>query len=80
MSKIFRESALDLDDTHSFVLRISFNRPRGRGGKAIPHFQLEHVNQQSRIHFRSVEEVCVHLTSQVEAMLANLNDMEGRTS
>jgi hypothetical protein len=76
MSKSFRESGLNLDDTHSFILRINFNRTRGQGGKAYPHFQLEHVNEHSRSHFKSLEEVCEELTSRVETMLAKIDDID----
>lgn len=78
MSKTFRESGLSLDDTQSFVLRISFNRTHREGGKAYPHFQLEHVNEHSCSHFKSLEEVCMQLTTQVEAMLAKLDDTDRR--
>lgn len=78
MSKTFRESDLNLEDTQSFVLRISFNRTQREGGRAYPYFQLEHVNEHSCSHFKSLEEVCLQLTSQVEAMLARLDDTNRR--
>jgi len=77
MSKTFRESGLNLDDIHSFILRISINRAHGQGGKAYPRFQLEYVNEHMRRHFKSLEEVCEQLTSQVEVILTSFNDMDG---
>jgi hypothetical protein len=73
MLKSLRESSLSLDDTHSFILRINFNRSPGQGGKTYPYFQLEHVNEHSRSNFKSLVEVCESLTSQVERMLAKFD-------
>lgn len=77
MSKTFRESGLNLDDIHSFVLRININRAYGRGGKAYPRFQLEHVNENTCRRFKSLQEVCEQLTSEVETMLTRVDDIHG---
>ena len=77
MSKTFRESGLNLDDIHSFILRVGINRVHGQGGKAYPRFQLEHVNDNTCRRFKSLQEVCEQLTSEVEAMLARSDDTHG---
>lgn len=76
MSNSFRESSLNLDDTHSFILRISVNRAHGQGGKAYPRFLLEHVNENTCRHFKSLEDVYEELTSQVETVLAGFSDTD----
>ena len=68
-SKANRETDVNLDDIHSFILRISLNRAHGGHGKPRPQFHLEHVNDHTSSRFKSLQDVCVGLTAQVNELL-----------
>jgi hypothetical protein len=57
------------DDVHSFVLRLSLDRPQGGGG-ARPQYQLEYVNGFSTRRFKSLDEALGQIRSQVAEILA----------
>jgi hypothetical protein len=59
-----------LDDVHSFVLRLSLDRPQGGGGRARPQYQLEYVNGFSTRRFKSLDEALGQIRSQVAEILA----------
>jgi hypothetical protein len=58
------------DDVHSFVLRVSLDRPQGGGGRVRPQYQLEYVNGLSSRRFRSLDEVLGQIRSQVAEIFA----------
>jgi hypothetical protein len=59
-----------LDDVHSFVLRVSLDRPQGGGARARPQYQLEYVNGLSSRRFKSLDEALGQIRSQVAEMFA----------
>ena len=63
---------LDLDEVHSFVLRISIDRARGGMGALRPQFQLEHVNSRKTCRMTTLQEACAALEMQVKSIFAEL--------
>jgi len=59
----------DLDDVHSFVLRLHLDPSPGGRGDPRPKFTLEHVNLQTSRHLRNLEEVVKELARQIELIL-----------
>jgi len=59
----------DLDEIHSFVLRISVNRAHGGKGKPRPQFQLEHVNSGLINRMTNVGEVLDQLETRITSVL-----------
>ena len=72
MANTLRKTGLDLDEVHSFVLRISIDRARGCTGAPRPQFQLEHVNSQQTCRTRTLQEACDALESQVKSIFEEL--------
>jgi hypothetical protein len=70
-------SPLVLDDVHSFVLRVSLNRSPGGQGRHRPQFQLEYVNCLDSRRFSSLEDVLVHLRTQIQELFEGLGVSEG---
>lgn len=65
----YRGGVPDLDDVHSFVLRLHLNPAPGGYGVPRPQFTLEHVNLQTKRRLRNLEEVVMELTRQIEPIL-----------
>ena len=72
MTNTHSRTGLDLDEVHSFVLRVSIDRARGGGGAPRPQFQLEHVNSRRTCRTRTLQEACAALESQVRSIFDQL--------
>lgn len=72
MANTLRETGLDLDEVHSFVLRISIDRAPGGAGAPRPQFQLEHVNSQKTCRTKTLQEACTALEMQVRSIFDEL--------
>ena len=70
--EVHNNSRFVLDDVHSFVLRISVDRPRKGKGQHRPLYQLENVNELSSHRFRSLDDLLEHLRSQVNTIFSEL--------
>lgn len=72
MTNTLSGTGLDLDEVHSFVLRISIDRARGGVGAPRPQFQLEHVNSSKTCRTRTLQEACAALETQVRSIFDQL--------
>lgn len=69
MPNVHRESHLVQDDVHSFVLRLHLNPAPGGRGTPRPKFSLEHVNQGTKQHMQSLDDVLKDLTARINLIL-----------